>query len=98
MCSDEPDTLVVARRGSPLIIGVGKDEYIVASDASAIVEHTTQVIYLNDHEMAVIRPGGFRTMTIDDVPVTPEIKEAELKLEQMELGKYDHFMMKEIME
>ena len=56
MCHNEPETLVVARRGSPLIIGVGKEEYIVASDAAAIVEHTTQVIYLNDSEMAVIKP------------------------------------------
>jgi len=104
MCADEPGTLVVARRGSPLIIGIGRDEYIVASDAAAIVEHTTQVVYLNDNEMAVIKRAGgegggsFKTMTIDDVPVTPEIKEAEFKLEQMELGKYDHFMLKEIME
>ena len=74
MSADEPETLVVARRGSPLIVGVGNGEYIVASDAAAIVEHTTQVVYLNDTEMAVIKPNGFKTMTIDDVPVTPEIK------------------------
>jgi len=98
MCVGEPETLVVARRGSPLIIGVGKDEYIVASDAAAIVEHTTQVVYLNDNEMAVITPASFKTTTIDDVPVTPEIKEVEFKLEQMELGGYEHFMLKEIME
>jgi len=98
MCAEEPDTLVVARRGSPLIVGIGSGEYIVASDAAAIVEHTTQVVYLNDNEMAVLKPTGFKTMTIDDVPVTPEIKEAEFKLEQMELGQYEHFMMKEIME
>ncbi len=59
VCKDEPDTLVVARKGSPLIIGVGKDEYVVASDASAIVEHTTQVIYLNDNEMAVLQARLF---------------------------------------
>ncbi len=98
MAADEPDTLVVARRGSPLIIGIGNGEFIVASDAAAIVEHTTQVVYLNDNEMAVIRPDSFKTMTIDDVPVTPAIKEAEFKLEQMELGKFEHFMLKEIME
>ena len=56
ICKDEPDTLVVARKGSPLIIGVGQEEYIVASDPSAIVEHTSSVVYLNDNEMAVIRP------------------------------------------
>ncbi|MEI8196263.1 MAG: glutamine--fructose-6-phosphate transaminase (isomerizing), partial [Phycisphaerae bacterium] len=98
MCADEPNTLVVARRGSPLIIGVGQDEYIVASDAAAIVEHTTQVVYLNDNEMAVIKPNSFKTMTIEDVPVTPEIKEVEFTLEQMELGQYEHFMLKEIFE
>jgi glucosamine--fructose-6-phosphate aminotransferase (isomerizing) len=98
MSADEPDTLVVARKGSPLILGVGNGEYVVASDAAAIVEHTTQVVYLNDNEMAVVTPTGFKTMTIDDVPVTPEIKEAEFKLEQMELGKYKYFMLKEINE
>src|SRR4029077_598543 len=67
VCKDEPDTLIVARKGSPLIIGVGDDEYIVASDASAIVEHTSQVVYLNDNEMAVLKPDGFKTMTIDDI-------------------------------
>jgi glutamine---fructose-6-phosphate transaminase (isomerizing) len=98
MSADEPDTLVVARRGSPLILGVGNGEYIVASDAAAIVEHTTQVVYLNDSEMAVIKAGGFKTTTIDDVPVTSEIKEAEFKLEQMALGPYRYFMAKEINE
>jgi glucosamine--fructose-6-phosphate aminotransferase (isomerizing) len=98
MAADEPKTLVVARKGSPLIIGVGQNEYVVASDAAAIVEHTTQVVYLNDNEMAVINPDGFKTMTIDDVPVTPEIKEVEFRLEQMELGGYEHFMLKEIFE
>ncbi|MDB5333469.1 MAG: glmS, partial [Phycisphaerales bacterium] len=77
VCKDEPDTLVVARKGSPLIIGVGKDEYVVASDASAIVEHTTQVIYLNDNEMAVLKPGSFRTCTIDDIEVSPVVSQLE---------------------
>jgi glutamine---fructose-6-phosphate transaminase (isomerizing) len=98
MSADEPDTLVVARRGSPLIVGVGNGEYIVASDAAAIVEHTTQVVYLNDSEMAVLKTSGFKTTTLDDVPVTPEVKEAEFKLEQMALGPYRYFMAKEINE
>ncbi len=98
LCRDEPETLVVARRGSPLIIGVGDEEYIVASDAAAIVEHTTQVIYLNDNEMAVIRPDGFRTSTIDDVEVSPVVSQLEHKLEEYELGGYEHFMLKEIFE
>jgi glucosamine--fructose-6-phosphate aminotransferase (isomerizing) len=98
ICKDEPDTLVVARKGSPLIIGVGKDEYIVASDASAIVEHTSQVVYLNDNEMAVIRPGGFKTTTIDDITISPVISQLENKLEEYELGDYEHYMLKEIFE
>jgi glucosamine--fructose-6-phosphate aminotransferase (isomerizing) len=98
VCKDEPDTLIVARKGSPLIIGVGQDEYIVASDASAIVEHTTQVIYLNDNEMAVLRPGSFRTTTIDDIDVSPVMTQLENKLEEYELGDYEHYMLKEIFE
>src|SRR5690242_20455663 len=98
ICKDEPDTLVVARKGSPLIIGVGSDEYVVASDASAIVEHTTQVIYLNDNEMAILKPSGFRTKTIDDIDFSPVVSQLEHKLEQYELGGYEHYMLKEIFE
>jgi glucosamine--fructose-6-phosphate aminotransferase (isomerizing) len=98
ICKEEPDTLVVARKGSPLIIGVGKDEYIVASDASAIVEHTASVIYLNDNEMAVLRPDSFRTSTIEDVEISPVISQLENKIEAYELGTYDHYMLKEIFE
>jgi glucosamine--fructose-6-phosphate aminotransferase (isomerizing) len=98
VCKDEPDTLVVARKGSPLIVGVGDDEYVVASDASAIVEHTRQVIYLNDNEMAVLKPDSFRTITIDDIHVSPVVSQLEHKLEEYELGNYEHFMLKEIFE
>ncbi len=98
LCSEEPDTLVIARKGSPLIIGVGEDEYIVASDAAAIVEHTSRVIYLNDNEMAVLKPDSFRTFTIDDVPVSPVISELEATVDQYELGEYPHYMLKEIFE
>jgi glutamine---fructose-6-phosphate transaminase (isomerizing) len=99
ICKDEPETLVVARKGSPLIVGVGQDEYVVASDASAIVEHTTQVIYLNDNEIAVLRPGHrFHTSTIDDAVISPVIEQLEHKLEAYELGNYEHYMLKEIFE
>ena len=98
ICREEPNTLVVARKGSPLIIGVGEDEYVVASDASAIVEHTSRVIYLNDNEMAVLRPDSFRTTTIDDIDISPVISQLEHKLEEYELGGYEHFMLKEIFE
>jgi glucosamine--fructose-6-phosphate aminotransferase (isomerizing) len=89
---------VVARRGSPLLIGVGRDEYIVASDAAAIVAHTTQVIYLNDSEIAVLTPQRFQTTTLDNVPVTKQVQEVEISLEQIELGGFPHFMLKEICE
>ncbi|HYO10362.1 MAG TPA: glutamine--fructose-6-phosphate transaminase (isomerizing) [Tepidisphaeraceae bacterium] len=98
VCQAEPDTLIVARKGSPLIIGVGDEEYVVASDASAIVEHTTQVIYLNDNEMAVLKPESFRTTTIDDIDISPVISQLENKLEEYELGDYEHYMLKEIFE
>jgi glutamine---fructose-6-phosphate transaminase (isomerizing) len=98
ICKDEPETLVVARKGSPLIIGVGKDEFIVASDASAIVEHTASVIYLNDNEMAVLHPESFRTSTIDDAEISPVINQLENKIEAYELGEYEHYMLKEIFE
>jgi glutamine---fructose-6-phosphate transaminase (isomerizing) len=98
MCKDEPDTLVVARKGSPLIVGVGQDEYIVASDASAIVEHTARVIYLNDNEMAILQPDSFRTVTIDNAAINPVISQLENKLEAYELGNYEHYMLKEIFE
>jgi len=98
MCADEPDTLVAARRGSPLIIGVGVDEYIIASDASAILEHTANVIYLNDNEMAVLTRENIRTMTTDNVPLSKEVDQIEWSLEQIAKGGYEHFMLKEIME
>ena len=98
VCRDEPDTLVVARKGSPLIIGVGDDEYVVASDASAIVEHTSRVIYLSDNEMAVLKPDSFRTTTINDIEVTPTITQLEHTLDEYELGSYESFMLKEIFE
>jgi glucosamine--fructose-6-phosphate aminotransferase (isomerizing) len=96
--ADEPDVLVAARNGSPLIIGVGEGEYVVASDASAIIEHTTNVIYLEDREMAVLRRDGIRTTTIDAVPTHKEIQQVEWSLEQIEKKGYSHFMLKEILE
>jgi len=98
VCLDEPDKIVVARKGSPLIIGVGADEYIVASDASAIIEHTANVVYLNDSEMAVIGPDGLRTFTTDNVMVSKKVQQIEWSLEQIALGGYEHFMLKEIFE
>ncbi|MFO8012069.1 MAG: glutamine--fructose-6-phosphate transaminase (isomerizing) [Phycisphaerae bacterium] len=96
--ADEPDVLVAARNGSPLIVGVGEEEYVVASDAAAVIEHTTNVIYLDDGEMAVIRRDGLATATVDAVPTHKEVQQVEWSLEQIEKAGYPHFMLKEIME
>ena len=98
LCSDFPDMMIGAKKGSPLILGVGKNEYIIASDASAIVEHTTQAIYLSDNEMVTITPKGFKTKTINNVAVDKEVKEIEFSLEQIELAGFTHYMAKEIFE
>ena len=98
VCLDFPDMLIGAKKGSPLILGVGDNEYILASDAAAIVEHTTQVIYLADNEMVTIGPGGFHTKTIDNVTVTKDLQEIEFSLDQIELGGFRHYMLKEIFE
>lgn len=98
ICSDEPGKIVAARKGSPLILGIGDGEFVVASDAAAIIQHMTQVIYLADGEMATLWDDGFRTTTLDAVPVTKEVTELEMTLEDIELGQHEHFMLKEIME
>jgi len=98
VCSDFPDVLIGAKKGSPLILGVGDNEYILASDAAAIVEHTTQAIYLADNEMVTISSEGFHTKTIDNVTVTKALSEIEFSLEQIELGGFRHHMLKEIFE
>ncbi len=98
VCSDFPDVLIGAKRGSPLILGVGDNEYILASDAAAIVEHTTQAIYLADNEMVTVNPKGFHTKTIDNVTVAKDLIQIEFSLEQIELGGFRHHMLKEISE
>jgi glucosamine--fructose-6-phosphate aminotransferase (isomerizing) len=98
LSTHQPDRLIAARKGSPLLIGVGEGEYFVASDASAIVEHTRQVIYMGDGEVAELTRTSMRTMTIDDVQVEKEIEQVSLELSQIERGGYDHFMLKEIHE
>jgi len=98
ICVDFPDLLIGAKRGSPLILGVGNGEYFLASDAAAIVEHTTQAIYFADNEMVTVRRGGFSTKTIDNVAVTKDLQEIEFSLEQIELGQFQKHMLKEIFE
>lgn len=98
MSSDEPDLLIAARKGSPMVIGVGKGEYFVASDATPIVEYTKNVIYLNDNEIAYIHREDLLIKNIDNTIQTPYVQELDLKLEMLEKGGYDHFMLKEIYE
>jgi glucosamine--fructose-6-phosphate aminotransferase (isomerizing) len=98
VCSDFPGMLIGAKKGSPLILGLGDNEYILASDAAAIVEHTAQAIYLSDNEMVTIGPEGFHTKTIDNVTISKDLKQIEFSLEQIELGDFPHHMLKEIFE
>ena len=98
LCSDFPDMLIGAKKGSPLILGVGDGEYILASDASAIVEHTTRAVYLADNEMVTITSEGFHTKTVENVVVAKDLKQIEFSLEQIELDGFTHHMLKEIFE
>ena len=96
---EHPDTLIAARKGSPLVVGIGEDEYFLASDATPIVEYTDQVIYIDDEEVVSLRLGEeVDITTIGNVQKTPEIKRLELSLSQLEKGGYPHFMLKEIFE
>ncbi|MBC6700370.1 glutamine--fructose-6-phosphate transaminase (isomerizing) [Hymenobacter puniceus] len=95
---DEPNQLIAARKGSPLVIGVGKDEYFLASDATPIIEYTNEVIYVNDYEIAVIKDGNLEIRSKEDVQQTPYIQKLEMALESIEKGGYEHFMLKEIFE
>jgi glucosamine--fructose-6-phosphate aminotransferase (isomerizing) len=98
MCTDEPDKLIAARKGSPLVIGVGNDEYFVASDATPIVEYTKSVIYLNDQNVAVITKGELILKNLKNIPLTPNVQELSLDIGEIDKGGYDHFMLKEIFE
>ena len=111
---DHPDTLVAARKGSPLVVGIGQDEYFLASDATPIVEYTDKVIYIEDEEVVTIKlsveslelreagegkeDNNIDITTINNVQKTPEIKRLEMSLSQLEKGGYPHFMLKEIFE
>ena len=95
---DHPGFMVAARRGSPLLVGIGNNEYIVASDASAIVAHTSSVIHLEDNEAVELSPAGMRTVTLGAVPVTKNVERITLALGEIELGNYPHLMLKEIHE
>lgn len=96
--TDFPDLLIGARKGSPMVIGIGEGEHYIASDAAPLIEYTRNVIYLSDGELAIIDGGELTIKTIDNVIKTPYIQELEMHLESIEKGGYEHFMIKEIFE
>ena len=98
MSEENPDLLIAARKGSPMVIGVGEGEYFIASDASPIVEYTRNVIYLKDNQIASLQREELVIKSSDNIVQTPSIQELSLKLEMLEKGGFDHFMLKEIYE
>lgn len=98
MSLEDPDLLVAARKGSPLVVGIGKDEFFLASDATPIVEYTNEVVYLNDQEIAIIKNNKLAIKNTANLPLTPYIQTVDLELEAIEKGGFDHFMLKEIFE
>lgn len=98
MSGSNPDTLIAARKGSPIVLGIGKDEFFIASDATPIIEYTKNVVYLNDGEVAIVKNGFLTIKTIENQIKTPYVQELEMQLEMLEKGGYEHFMLKEIYE
>lgn len=95
---DDPETIIAARKGSPLVIGVGKGEHFLASDASPIIEYTKEVVYVNDYELAIVRPDELILKNLGNEKITPYITTLDMELAAIEKGGYDHFMLKEIFE
>ena len=96
--SDEPDVLVAARKGSPLLVGVGEKEWFIASDASPLLQYTRSVVYLDDGEMAVLTREGYRVRNLVTARISKEVNQIDWDLAQVERGGYEHFMLKEICE
>ncbi len=95
---DNPDTIIAARKGSPLVIGVGKGEHFLASDASPIIEYTKEVVYINDYELAIIKADELVLKNLGNEKITPFVQKLDMELAAIEKGGYDHFMLKEIFE
>ncbi len=96
--ADNPDTIIAARKGSPLVIGVGKGEHFLGSDASPMLEYTKEVVYVNDYELAIVRPNELILKNLGNEKITPFITKLDMELAAIEKGGYDHFMLKEIFE
>jgi len=95
---DHPDTIIAARKGSPLVIGIGKGEHFLASDASPIIEYTKEVVYVNDYELAIIKSDELVLKNLGNEKITPFVQKLDLELTAIEKGGYEHFMLKEIFE
>jgi glucosamine--fructose-6-phosphate aminotransferase (isomerizing) len=98
MDEEDPETIVAARKGSPLVIGIGKGEHFLGSDASPMLEYTKEVVYVNDYELAIIRPDELILKNLGNEKITPYVQKLDLELAAIEKGGYDHFMLKEIFE
>ena len=95
---ENPDTLIAARKGSPLVIGIGENEHFLASDASPIIEYTKEVVYINDYELAIIKGNELVLKNLGNETITPFVQQLDMELAAIEKGGYEHFMLKEIHE
>lgn len=95
---EDPETIIAARKGSPLVIGVGKGEHFLGSDASPMLEYTKEVVYINDYELAIVKPDELILKNLGNEKITPFVTKLDLELAAIEKGGYDHFMLKEIFE
>ena len=95
---DDPETIIAARKGSPLVIGIGKGEHFLGSDASPMLEYTKEVVYVNDYELAIVKPGELILKNLGNENLTPFVQKLDIELAAIEKGGYDHFMLKEINE
>ena len=96
--SEDPETIIAARKGSPLVIGIGKGEHFLASDASPFIEYTKEVVYVNDYELAIVKADELILKNLGNEKITPYVQELDMELAAIEKGGYDHFMLKEIFE
>ena len=95
---DDPETIIAARKGSPLVIGIGKGEHFLGSDASPMLEYTKEVVYVNDYELAIVKPDELILKNLGNEKLTPFVQKLDIELAAIEKGGYDHFMLKEINE